>query len=123
MSLMVGSIVWGESGTRCELIGAFRDSQTGEIKLKVRCPDGDRFIAPEQIKGHASLKPPEARAPKVGDLVRLKHTTLEYTLAELFEYHYWIDGEHCTELWARLRTLEGKPATWKLNQLKTILDH
>lgn len=110
MSFDVGSIVWGDRGIRCEVIGAFKDTQTGQIKIKVTCPGGDRLISPEQIKGI------ESNAIQVGDRVRLKNSDRHYSVTRIYPVRAGKDsaGEWITEAYC---SLEPK-ATWKLNQLE-----
>jgi hypothetical protein len=56
-----------------------------------------------------------------GDRVQLKNTTAIFTVVELFDHFMGLkDGERTYEAWARLETLEGRPAWWKVQQLEKV---
>jgi hypothetical protein len=56
-----------------------------------------------------------------GDRVCLRGTGVEYTILETYDHYTGLkDGERTYERWARLQTLDGKPAFWKLPQLELI---
>lgn len=59
--------------------------------------------------------------PAPGQRVRLKNTTLEFTIIDIYDHFMgWVDGERTYEKWARLTTTDGKPATWKVQQLEAV---
>jgi hypothetical protein len=57
-----------------------------------------------------------------GDHVCLRGTGLEYTLLDTYDHYMGRDEnqKRTYEKWARLQTLDGKPAFWKLQQLELI---
>jgi hypothetical protein len=114
MTPSVGHWVWGEALNPCQVIAIGSNRGTGQTMLKVLCPQGSRVIPLELVKGVAQQKPIQ-----VSDRVRLKGTQSEYVVIELYDYFMgWVDGERTYEQWARLQTIDGKPATWKLSQLE-----
>lgn len=56
--------------------------------------------------------------PKPGDRVKLKNTNLSYTLMDVFEVPYWINGDRIVELWARCEGADRWVTKWKLCQLE-----
>lgn len=113
----VGSWVWSEQRSPCKVIGIGTKRDTGVTMLKVVCPQGEKVIPLETVC-EVSFTKPAPTMLKAGDRVKLKNTDFSYTLIEVFEVPYWINGDRTTETWARLKTLDGKPATWKLSQLE-----
>jgi hypothetical protein len=57
-----------------------------------------------------------------GDRVCLRGTGLEYTLLDTYDHYMGRDEnqKRTYEKWARLQTLDGKPAFWKLQQLELV---
>ncbi len=57
-----------------------------------------------------------------GDRVCLRGTGVEYTLTETYDHYMGRDSNlvRTYERWAKLQTLDGKPAFWKLQQLELI---
>lgn len=54
----------------------------------------------------------------VGDRVILRGTSAEYTVLEFFDHYTGLkDGDRTYEQWAKLQSLEGTPAFWKVRQL------
>lgn len=119
-TLPIGSTVWGDRGIRCQVIGAFRDIETGQIKIKVHCPTGERFISPSDIRG---CEPPP-RPIQVGDRVRLKNTLLTYVVNRIYPVRCGknSDGDWDYEDYCKLTSQSGTIATWKLIQLEKIKD-
>jgi hypothetical protein len=112
VKLALGDRVWGETGVRCEVLGFAPTSHV--IAIKVRCPKGDRFITPDQIRG---VEPP--RLISVGDQVRLKGTKRTYAVLALRQVKSGIrDGEFEFETWATLRPRRGGTVHWKVCQLE-----
>ena len=91
--------------------------------LKVLYPQGSRVIPFESVKGVALQKPNLVVMPQpiqVGEHVTHKQTGSTYTVCELYQVRYDRDQDDQPffEHWARLQTDDGKPATWKLQQLE-----
>ena len=57
---------------------------------------------------------------KLGQSIRLKNTTLTYTVHRLYISNADTDGDQWKEEWAELRTPDGKPAFWKVQQLEPL---
>ncbi|NJM74878.1 MAG: hypothetical protein HC852_02800 [Acaryochloridaceae cyanobacterium RU_4_10] len=59
-----------------------------------------------------------------GDRVCLRGTGIQYTILETFDHYMGLDGNlvRTYERWAKLQTLDGKPAFWKLQQLELVDD-
>jgi hypothetical protein len=54
-----------------------------------------------------------------GDRVQLKNTAAIFTVVDLFDHFMGLkDGERTYEAWARIETVGGKPAWWKVRQLE-----
>jgi hypothetical protein len=66
--------------------------------------------------------PPSPKALEPGQQVKLKGTDRTYTLIEIYRAYCGrgSDDQPFYEQWARLKTVDHKPATWKLNQLEAI---
>lgn len=66
--------------------------------------------------------PPSPKALSAGQQVRLKSTDRIYTLIEIYRAYCGrgSDDQPFYEQWARLKTADDRPATWKLNQLEAI---
>jgi hypothetical protein len=110
----VGAIAFGRSGVGC-IIEAL---EANRVILKT--PNGLKRVPFDAIiRWELSAVPNE---PTVGDRVKLKNTHLFYTLIDVFEVPYWINGDRTVELWARCQNIEGRIATWKLGQLETYSD-
>ena len=56
----------------------------------------------------------------IGDTVRLNNTILVYTVHRLYISNADTDGDQWKEEWAELRTPNGKPAFWKVQQLEPL---
>jgi hypothetical protein len=119
----IGHWVWGEALNPCQVIAIGAKRSTGQTMLKVLCPQGSKVISLESVKGVVVTKPNllvTTRPIQVGDRVKLKNTNRFYTIIEVFEVPYWINGDRTVEMWARCQIVEGRMATWKLGQLETI---
>ena len=57
-----------------------------------------------------------------GDRVCLRGTSVKYTILETYDHYMGRDSNlvRTYERWAKLQTLDGKPAFWKLQQLELI---
>lgn len=109
----VGAIAFGRSG-----IGHIITALEAD-RVVLRCPDGLKRV-PLGAVIRWEL-PPEPRPIQVGDRVRLNGTQAEYTVIELYDHFMgWEDGDRTYETWARLTTPDGKPATWKIQQLEIL---
>lgn len=117
----IGSFVWGEAGNICQIVSIGTKRSTGQTMLKVLCPQGQRVIPLEFVRGVSAENPALNTKSIVGDLVKLKNTKLEYVITEIYDHFMGLhDGKPSYEKWAKLQTNDGKPAQWKLNQLKVI---
>jgi hypothetical protein len=119
----IGQWIWGEALNPCQVVGIGTKRSTGQTVLKVLCPQGSRVVPLESVRGVAQHKPDLVVMPRpigVGDRVLLKNTALEYVVVNIYEVRCDRNSEDRPfyEKWARLTTLDGKPATWKLNQLE-----
>jgi D-serine deaminase-like pyridoxal phosphate-dependent protein len=110
----VGAIAYGRSG----LSYIIEALETDQILLKT--PEGLKRV-PLNAVTRWEL-PPAPRPIQLGDRVRLKGTQAEYVVIELYDHFMgWQDGDRTTEACARLQTDDGKPATWKIQQLEAIV--
>lgn len=110
----IGAIAYGRSGAGY----AIEALEANRILLKT--PSGLKRVPFDAIIRWEL--PPSPKAPASGQRVRLKGTYRTYTITELYEVYCGrdLDGDRTTETWARLKTADDKPATWKLNQLEAI---
>ncbi len=53
----IGSWIWGEAGNVCQVIKTGRDRKTGQTILKVACPQGQKIVPLEAIKGCSETHP------------------------------------------------------------------
>jgi hypothetical protein len=108
----VGAIAFGRSGVACTVAEVQPD------RVVLLCSDGVKQVRPTAIaRWELPTKP---GTPKSGDRVKLKNTNLFYTLIEVFEVPYWINGDRTVELWARCKSIGGWIAAWKLCQLEKV---
>lgn len=115
MTYPIGSQVWGDRLIKCEVLKVQRQKSTGDVRYWVRCPDGDRYITPEQIRGH---DPPKCIT--TGSRVRLKNTNRAYTVKSIYAVRFSKEGD--TEDYCKLVTETKTAATWKLKQLELLED-
>jgi D-serine deaminase-like pyridoxal phosphate-dependent protein len=122
---LIGQWVWGEALNPCQVVAIGSKRSTGQTMLKVCCRQGARVIPLESVKGVAQQKPNLLVMPRpiqIGDRVRLKGTQAEYVVIEIYSHFMgWEDGDRTYEQWARLQTDNGKPATWKIQQLEAVI--
>lgn len=60
----IGSWVWGDSGKVCQVLKVQQHPKTKAVRLVVICPEGQRVIPLEAVKGMASDK---SQPLKLGD--------------------------------------------------------
>lgn len=108
----LGAIAIGRSGTRAIITALEAD------RVILRFPDG--ALKPVKVEAITRWEMPAQLQP--GQRCRLTGTDRTYTLIETYEHFMgWHDGDRTYEAWARLKTAEGNPATWKLIQLEAIV--
>jgi hypothetical protein len=106
----IGSIAFGRSGAGYPVIEIHAD------RIVLKKDDRPWAVNPVAI---ARWELPKAIQP--GDRVRHKQTGQTFTVIELYEHFLgWQDGDRTFERWAKLQTLDGRPAHWKLQQLEAI---
>jgi hypothetical protein len=107
----IGSIAFGRSGAGYPVIEVHAD------RIVLKKDDRPWAVNPVAI---ARWELPRPIQP--GDRVRLKGTQAEYTVVEVYSVRCGRDenDEPFFEQWARLETSDGKPATWKIQQLEVF---
>jgi hypothetical protein len=95
--------------------------QLEDERVIIRIPDGILKSIPLTAIARWEL-PAIPKTPVPGQRVRLKGTDRTYILIEIYEVYYGrgSDDQPFYEQWARLKTPDGKPATWKISQLELL---
>jgi hypothetical protein len=106
----IGAIAFGKSGIGCSVI------EIAPECITLLHPEGKtlKVLSKAIIRWETSIRTP----PQTGDRIRVKNTSLFYTLIEVFEMPYWINGDRTVELWARCEGIDGQIVKWKLCQLQ-----
>jgi D-serine deaminase-like pyridoxal phosphate-dependent protein len=108
----VGAIAYGRSG-----LGYIIEALEAD-RILLTTPSGLKRVPLDAV---IRWELPAPINPAPGQRVRLKGTHAEYMVIEIYDHFMgWKDGDRTTETWARLKTADSKPATWKLSQLEAI---
>ena len=110
----IGSQIFTHKGN-CGIVERLEDE-----RVIIRIPDGSRKSIPLTAIARWEL-PAVPKTPIPGQRVRHRQTGQEFTIIEIYDHYMGFeDGERTYEECARLQTPDGKPATWKIQQLEAI---